>query len=178
MLSLKLSASDEVYDWFCKFQSLSNNPLNSSTPSSSKSADNLSLHQFFLHQPFRPAWELPSSNHAWMILKPKSNKETGLVFKLKWSRKFLSKDRTNCIALRSKCRICKPTEVCKTETRLCKCTWLPIDPADAYFCPKFNSRHCLQQAHGHRFTAIMVDFKFRSPLFTQVFCVKRTKKTT
>ena len=111
-----------------------------------------------------------------MILKPNSIKEIGLVFKLKWSRKFISKDRTNCIALRSKCRICKPTEVCKTETRLCKCTWLPIDPADAYFCPKFNSRHCLQQAHGHRFTAIMVDFKFCSPLFTEVFCVKRTQK--
>ena len=44
MLSLKLSAFD---DWLCKFQSLWNNPLNSSTPSSSKSADNLSLHHFF-----------------------------------------------------------------------------------------------------------------------------------
>ena len=47
MLSLKLSAFDEAYDWLCKFQSLWNNPLNSSTPSSSKSADNLSLHRFF-----------------------------------------------------------------------------------------------------------------------------------
>ena len=110
--------------------------------------------------------------HAWMILKPKSIKETGLVFKLKWSRKFLSKDRNNCMTLRSKCRICKPTdgsEVCKTKTRLCKCTWLPIDPAVAYFRPKFNSRQGLQEAHGPRFTAaLMGDFKFRSPLFTQV----------
>ena len=169
MLSLKLSAFDEAYDWLCKFQSLWNNPLNSSTPSSSKSADNLSLHHFFCISIFNQHENFPFPIHAWMILKPKSIKETGLVFKLKWSRKFLSKDRNKCMTLRSKCRICKPTKVCKTKTQLCKCTWLPIDPAVAYFRPKFNSSQCLQEAHGPRFTAaLMGDFKFHSPLFTQV----------